>query len=216
MVKWLAVMTAAMLASCVASRAPIDREPPNAAGYDSTLFRATVLHLSAIERMEPLHVDPRPLPADPDIVTFHSLETVVPEWVRGQAIIDQAGDSLVIGKRIKVLAETGTPTTDAWKDAACPGVLIPPSPEILEWKRRDCPSKEFLSAVIAVPRAGGAYWPDNVDERNKHGAGTFTVRVITRSVSPDGSVEASYDYVYRCADSGECSLLEVKPLLIVE
>lgn len=184
-----------------------------AANLDAVLFRWTASQLmSSADR--PLRIDPRPLPADPDIVSLHSLQSIVPDRVRDLAdtvSIPAAGPA-----RMSALHALAIDTTDAWEDAKCPGVMIPPSPDVRERKRERCPSDAYNSAVIASPRPGGAFWPGNLDERDKYPGRVFTIRVISRDVSPRGSVEASYDYVYRCTDTRRCDLLEIKPLLIVE
>src|SRR5690606_9795494 len=91
-------VVAALLASCTASRGQIDGAPRDVAAYDSVLFLATLLHLSAGSR-DPLRVDPRPLPPDPNVVSLHPPERVVPEFARGQTANDETLDRISVPHR---------------------------------------------------------------------------------------------------------------------
>ncbi len=214
-VKLAAIAVLFLSASCTNALAREQAGREQMAAYlDAALFRLTASQLVTSSMNRPVRIDPRPLPADPDIVSLHSLQAIVPDHVTDLA--DTVPIPAASHARMSTLRAFAIDTTNAWEDAKCPGVMIPPTPEVRERKRQRCPPDAYESVVIAAPRPGGAFWPGNVDEREKYPGRVFTVRVISRDVTPSGSVEASYDYVYRCTDTRRCDLLEIKPLLIVE
>jgi hypothetical protein len=186
---------------------------------DSTLFEATIQHILGKLRNPELRVDPRPLKHDPGLVTLKGVETVIPDRVAPDAHYAPLADSRVAitEARRNLLSEMGLAETDAFKDARCPGVMIPPTPAVDEMKRELCPSTRYSSVIIALPREGGSHWPANVDERSKYGnRPVYSVRVIETSLHPRGSVEMSSDYIFERLADNQWKLLEVRGLLIVE
>jgi hypothetical protein len=87
---------------------------------------------------------------------------------------------------------------------------------MVERKRSHCPAESLRAVLVALPRQGGAYWPQNFDERPKYdGRDVWSVRVIVKTLSPNGQVERSADYVFeRVKDAWV--LLERRLVLIVE
>lgn len=189
---------------------------------DSLLFRAAVASMmDSSEVLGELRVDPRPLANDPRIVTLHLSGVLTDIATVGTGVPTAAWSDTTtshdIQRRLEALRTLKVTRTDAIEDAKCPGVLIPPSPAIEERKRATCPSAPYRSVILSTPREGGAYWPNEVDERVKYqGRNVASLRLIVRSLSPHGSVESAWDFVFEWQSDGVPRLLEKRLLLILE
>ena len=183
---------------------------------DDRLFAAAIRHLEE-DIQEEIRVDPRPMRNDPSIVSLHAI-TVVPERLMATKLVSvfSAHAGRVREARERVLQDLDVRSTDAVRDARCPGVMVPPSPEVDERKRAYCPAQSYSSVVIALPRAGGPHWPGNVDRRDEYGDGHYSVRVIVRSVGPKGSSEVASDIVFLVSSPHSVTHVETVPLIIVE
>jgi hypothetical protein len=183
---------------------------------DSDLFRMVVSQLRADGT--PLRVDPRVLRGDPSIVSLRnmaSLAAALPESAQ-RVSAGFIEDTAFVRARRASLVSLDVPETNALADTACPGVMVEPGSRVDSLKTTHCPSSRFRNAVMAAPRQGGAFWPGRVDERQKFGArAVYSVRVISRSLGPQGSVESASDFVFENR-AGVWSLLEVKDLLLIE
>ena len=189
---------------------------PIDASMDENLFAAAIRHLEEYVREE-IRVDPRPMRNDPSIVSLHAI-TVVPERLVATRLDSVFSDATgrIREARENVLEELDVRSADAVRDARCPGVMVPPSPEVDERKRTYCPSQSYSSVVMALPRAGGPHWPGNVDRRDEYGDGHYSVRVIVRSVGPEGSSEVASDIVFLVSSPQSPTYVETVPLIIVE
>ena len=185
---------------------------------DAMLFAAVVRHLQGQWHTE-LRVDPRPLRVDPQLVTLHSF-TVMPDRVDPDAHLNPLADAAsgVLAARTAFLRSVDLATTDALADSRCPGVRSPVRPGSDPWRDSGCPpSGTYRSVLIATPRAGPAYWPNNIDQRPQFaGRHVYTVRVIERDMTPRGSVEASSDYVFERDARQRWVIIERVRLLLVE
>ncbi len=185
---------------------------------DVTLF-AAVLHKIWLDSSRyDLRIDPRPLRNDPRLVTLRPMDVmadrVEPDLWRTPLAEDAAVETQA---RRALLQQLGVLEADGLKPQSCPGVLVPGTPEAQEQRRRYCPEKSYQIVMIALPRAGGSYWPNNVDERSKYAEHSIvSVRIIVSALSIAGSVEHSSDYVFAHRGSSGWQLLEVRSLLIVE
>lgn len=226
------VCSIALFASCLGARPPALTPGSDQGLVDSAdiqLFELLVRQLlgdtlqptgGVLGHYQPtIHVDPRPLSNDPRLVTLLSMGDVIPEYVDGS--VSRSPLAQVPGAAIEArqgaLRRLNLGETDGLVDAKCPGIMIPPTEDVIASRRQLCPAGSFTSVMIALPRLGGAYWPANLDERKKYGSTqTWSVRVIGRDLTPKGSVEQSRDYVFERLAPGKWKLLEAKRLLIVE
>jgi hypothetical protein len=217
----LAVVALAVLLTFVVQKArgettSVEQTSPAA---DSVLFERVVLLLrDETATGAKLVVDARALRNDPRLVTLSQvLPQVVPEFVSAHAHQDVLlEDESLRRQRRAILTRLNVTEGDASSHATCPGVLLPPLPDIVERKRRNCPVEAIELAFVAIPRTRGAYWPDNFDERTRYGESTNTVRVIVTRASSAGKLQVSSDYVFVMRDSGTWELRERRVLLIVE
>jgi hypothetical protein len=184
---------------------------------EDRLFEATLRELERDTLEGGIRVDPKPLRPDPGLATLRAL-TMVPDRVSQGSWSSPYAESSPDATRARqaVLSRLGIPETDGLGYADCPGVLVPPTPIMVERKRSHCPAESFRAVLVALPRQGGAYWPQNFDERPKYdGRDVWSVRVIVKTLSPNGQVERSADYVFeRVKDAWV--LLERRLVLIVE
>lgn len=183
---------------------------------EEALLVATVYALRNDAGTE-IRVDPRLMLPDPALVTLHDID-LIPERIQPRTSTPfDTTSSIGLSRMRSILDSLNIRQIDVVRYARCPGVLIPSSPEIEEKRRSLCPSDAFISVAIARPRPGGPYWPGNVDRRdvyaNRH---VYSVRVISRHLSPKGSTESSADYVFERQVSSEWRLVETKRLLLVE
>jgi hypothetical protein len=126
------------------------------------------------------------------------------------------GESITVATRQAILRSHGVAEVVAFPSSACPGALSPPSPAVEARKKEHCPDHSERWLMAAAPRAGGPYWPGNADERAKYdGREVYSIRVILLSLSPQGAVENSADYVFE-AQQGRWQFLARRHLLIVE
>lgn len=148
---------------------------------DTALFSAVIRAIPRIPR--PVFVDPVPLRADPRIIA--------PTESSARASVSED----VLQARRAVLARFGIPEANAFTYASCPGVLVPPPPT--GSRSGHCPKQEMEIYLVALPREGGAYFPESgVDERESgRKLGQVTVRVIQRSVGPQAGSYSAWDYV---------------------
>ena len=190
-------------------------ESDSLVSYDIDLLEY-VTYLLDFEYDYEIRVDSRLLISNPGIVSFHNVradEVTLLDSMSDTFLLD----TLIIEQMKASLSSIGISETNAVKDAQCPGIMVPPMPEVVERRKRLCPRETYVSVVLAMPRSGGAYWPNNLDERAKYSeADVWSVRAILRYVSPEGSIESSWDYVLEFTEEGGIRLLEKQPLLIIE
>ena len=163
---------------------------------DTSLFAAAVraIYDGPVEGF--LRVDPRPLRADPKLVTLNSaLARAVPDRVTASSSPLAEVPAEVIRRRSEVLERLGVRQTDALDRPACAG-LVP-------WDRRPsiregCPKEgQIKVAILGVPRPGGAYPPSSLDEREEGlRQGYWTVRVIEKLLGPQGATSTTSDFVF--------------------
>jgi hypothetical protein len=186
-----AIFVALALTACV------HRVPPQPTALDADLFPLVVEQLLREATRPELRIDPRPLKPDPGLVTLDSMvQEVAPTQVGAPGGPLLTLDGEVGARRKKVLSSLRIPITDALLDDRCPGALVAPLPESDAAKRERCPAMDYRSVMIAVPRAGGVYWPGNFDERANDKGEVWSVRVIRQDVGPAGKVAAASDYVF--------------------
>ena len=181
---------------------------------DHELFPLVIKALSDSTTGE-LRVDPRPLNPDPRLVVLEqSLADVAPTAVTSPNGPLLEVDEALIKRRTEVLATLGVLIGDALSDNLCSGAMVAPSPGTDHAKKTNCPPTEYRSAVVALPRQGGVFWPGNVDERDRNDGDVWSVRVITQDVGPTGKVAVTIDYVF--IRKGTWRLVEARPLFILE
>jgi hypothetical protein len=212
----------------------VDTLPGTPDAQDGFLFNLVLLALLDLTRGE-LRVDPRPLWRDPALVSLKHRRGAAPETADpggpGWPLADAADWELEY--RQAVLGMLGLAETDALRDARCPVRSAAPAPVNGGSTSAGCPRESYRSVIIAPPREGGAYWPGTFDERTRYvtwprsttdwpgpagdtGSTIISIRVIATDLSPSGSVEQSWDYVFERSDWGGLRLLEVRPLYVVE
>lgn len=182
---------------------------------DSLLFANVVESLAkSATPLQPLRVDPRPLAGDPEIVSLFRLPESLQmgKGASAGSLAERVGTEFEARRR--VLANRGTRETDAFNDAKCPGAMLPSVGETLEERRAYCPEGAgFYSAIVTMPRKGGAYVPGRIDERAQ--TDLFTVRAIVRLVSSSGSAESASDFVFQ-VNGGRVALLRRVALARIE
>jgi hypothetical protein len=223
----LACVTSLLICATTALTTACSQRRPAASAFsdqaaeeiDAPLFEAVLRQIQAAPYRSTVRVDPRPLKNDPALVTLHRIYEIIPERVSPGAhatLLADVGPDVLFARN-DVLDKMELAQTDAWQDAKCHGVLVPPDPKAPNAKKPGCPQDDYLSVLVALPRTGGAYWPENFDERPKYRKRNVrTVRVIERSVGPDGSVEASADYVFEWGSGSAWRFIKRRALLIVE
>ena len=95
------------------------------------------------------------------------------------------------------------------------GVASSATPANQESRVRNCPLSPVTSALIALPREQGPYWPQNFDERLVHGDTVFSTRVIIRNAGPHGAMEAAVDLVF-ARNRGKWVFVARRNILVVE
>jgi hypothetical protein len=186
---------------------------------DSTLFKLVVVQLLANPAEPELRIDPRPLRNDPRLASLRGIHNVIPEEVPAPADADPLAsiDPSAMRHRRDVLTRLKIRETDGLLEVSCPGVTIPPSDSVDWWRSRKCPQTTHRTAMIALPRQGGALWPGNVNDSAKFtGRSVYSVRVIETVLSRQGSTERSLDYVFERIGPQSWQFLERRILLIVE
>jgi hypothetical protein len=198
----------AVLASCSAVRR--SRGAPPTHEIDSALFAEVMRNLPDTQLI-PMRVDPRPLANDPRLVSLHDLSALE----IGGPVSTPFADTTEVRQRRQTLRRLGLEETDALRDLGCPGALAPPSARIDSLRRARCPTRGYRSVAVALPRSGGPYWPNNVDERASYQDSVYSMRVISRDMTPQGSAEHSSDFVFR-RHADRWRLVARKDLIIVE
>jgi hypothetical protein len=215
-ISWM--MASIFICYCHSQSVPeVIRYPNSSDSTDTALFRLVVEHLRDSSG-DVLRVDPRPLRNDPRLVTLRAFD-MIPGRVEPGLWRDPLASvpASLINTRREALRKLRIAEIDGLNLEPCPGVLVPESPKVNELKLSRCPEKAYRVLMVAIPRRGGSYWPGNFDERGKYlDRSIFTVRVIERSLSPQGSSEVSADYVFERMGMIEWRLLERRGLLIVE
>ena len=149
---------------------------------DSAQFAAVVAAILE-SHAAPIKVDPRPLIADP-IVT-----EALTQW---HANVEPH----VITARQRILQSASIDTISDVSARGCPGRLLPPG--ILS--KASCPASRFTLIAVGLARAGGAYLPDGIDEREAGARlGEHAVRVIATELVSSGAVVTVADYVIKSA-----------------
>jgi hypothetical protein len=188
------------------------------AGADTSLLGAVLRHVVEGSGM-PVRVDPRPLNPDPALVELkRSVAAAVPDRVSSVRDPLAATTRRVLSRRSRVISRLGLREADAFSYPNCPGIMFS-APVLNRVERRpgnDCPAEQFSAVIVSVPRAGGAYWPGNLDQRHATPRGAWSVRVITRDLGPLGASSGAYDYVAERDRSGSWRIVKVVSLLIVE
>jgi hypothetical protein len=197
------------------------KQPPgqdSSQSDDGLLFEAVLQLLIADSLHGPVRVDPRPLRPDPRLVTLHAAD-IIPDRIEPGLWRDPISEATAeVRGREAILALLALERTDGLHQPACPGVLVPETAESEVLRRRWCPASPFRIAMVALPRQGGAYWPNNFDERGKYArqhATIRSVRVIVREYSAEGLVEETTDFVFAIVGSG-ATLLERRSILTAE
>jgi hypothetical protein len=186
----------------------------DAVWLDSVLFDAVVQQLVMEASKTELRIDPRPMKPDPTIVSLRPIGAALGFGTAPDSIYDNSYPVLQ-GSRSRALGRGSVRSTDATLTLQCPGVLRRSNPEIRDERARHCPRDTRYEALIALPRAGGPFIPGGVDERATFGDGVFTVRVIVRTLGPQGVSESCDDRVFRFID-GAWKLVVRRDLLVVE
>jgi len=193
--------------------------PQGPTSIDSVLFRAALEALTdSSDSSGELTADPRILSPDAGIVTLHSAlerEVITARSIGENTYRDTSEGALERARRA-VMSDLKIAQTNAWADAKCPGVLTPPTEDVVARKRAHCPSVSKRSAIISSVRNGGAYWPGEVDERRKYSGKVVSLRVILRTVQASGSTESAWDFVFLADSQGAWRLVERRLLLNVE
>lgn len=200
--------------SCVAAKQSSNREV-----QDTLLFKAIVTDMeeNAQKFNYELHVDPRPIRPDPEIVTLQHID-VIPEKISPDAnhgMLNVQDAANIKQGRNDVLKKMGIPTTNIHNHLGCPGPLVPHSEQKKRNVQQFCPETRIREVIAAVPRSGGVFWPQNVDERDAT-PGTISVRVIMRILSPKGGTESAWDYVFTTSANGVPVLRDKRLLLVVD
>lgn len=163
---------------------------------DTAHFAAVVRALSEQTQREKsrLKVDPRPLRADPEIMTLnrHVLEVAPLDPVNQNPLAPAHGE--ILRRRVQVLNRLGAEQTDAFAGPRCPGVLVPP--EMAD--RSGCPKERMRLAILGLPRPGGAYRHRQQSaeaQEEERAKGLWAVRVLSHALYPEGSNWVAADYV---------------------
>ncbi|MEX0891558.1 MAG: hypothetical protein WEB88_05250 [Gemmatimonadota bacterium] len=187
---------------------------------DSTLFAAVAHFLEEDPGGRPLRVDPRPLRPDPALVSVHegldaaTAGRVVPATAE-QPFAEV--EPVILEHRLDLLRRLAVDTARLEAHRACPGVLVPPSPEVPERRQRNCPAEPYRLALLALPREGAPYWPGNVDERPSYaGVQVVSVRSIVRSLGPEGASESATDYLFAFTSPDEVRFVKLRALGVVD
>ena len=161
---------------------------------DLRLFREVVLAIKEQAGPTPLAIDPRPLKADPSVLSHRSnTRATLP--------------AKELDARRAVLHDLGIPeVSDDGSFGECPSVLVPPPPPpAVDRKKVACPKYRSFTATVGLPRAGGAYLPPPgaVDEREaSKGKGYVAVRALITFRGPEGAQMTAYDFVMARVTSG--------------
>jgi hypothetical protein len=185
------------------------------------MFSAVVQSLAsdAATRKTQVRVDPRPLKADPSIVELApSVARAAPDLVSvvQEPLADVPPE--VVAARSRVLERLGIAAADMYTYAACPGMLETP-PDQLQSRRphASCPGEAFSSAVLGLPRPGGAYLPSSrIDERRQDGRRFWSVRVLTRHLEPVGASFVASDAVVERTPDGAWRVVKMVPVVVIE
>lgn len=149
-----------------------------------------------------MHVDPRPLKADPAILD-----------ARPELLADVPAS--VLQSRSEVLRRLGVPEADATEPRKCPGALVVGT----NVDRTGCPrNTAILVAILGLPRFGGAYLPQSsaLDERESGAKqGHWSVRVVETFVTPEASSTKVSDYVMERTGKG-WGLVKKEPWLWID
>ena len=190
----------------ILAAAPLHAGAAQSAHDRDTLFALTLGALVSGSAF-PVKVDPRPLRPDA-AVTEMVLESL-------------AGyDSTTLHWRKDALRALGLHETDAIDATRCPGVLVPGSPAANE---HQCSAAPALTAIVALPRAGGAALANEIGtDAAPHGANSagaavslWSVRSLERTTWPHAQTTLVADYVFAWHD-GAWQFVEKVPLLFIE
>jgi hypothetical protein len=212
------VIRSVLLVLLAALPAAAQTPRPVQPGTDSVLFAEVISHLGRDAAIA-VRVDPRPLRPDAELVTLTDLGHVLPQRISPRAQADPLAvvHADVMATREATLRRASIQQTNALADARCPGIMMVPSKDLDSLKRDACPSTPFLSVVLALPRAGGPWWPGHLDQRTQFAdRHAVSIRVIARHMTLRGSTESAADYVFEIGAQGRWSLVEVVSLLVVE
>ncbi len=185
---------------------------------DTALFAAAIQAIYDGPDRDFLRVDPRPLKADPEIVTLNSsLAKIVPDRVGADSTPLAHVSSEVVRRRLEVLRRLDVKRADALNRPPCAGTMVP-------WDRRPsiregCPEEgQIKIAILGLPRPGGAYWSQSVDKREEGlRKGHWSVRVLEWVLGPEGSIGTASDFVFeRTSDNTAWKLVERVPLFVIE
>lgn len=163
-----------LLSGCGAARSHALRsEREREVVADTALFAAVVRELESLPKV-PARVDPRPT------VLNGLTPAAVPEEV--------------VAARAAVLRRMQVATTDALADAKCPGVTLlfraAPVP------KTGCPeSGQYDSYILSLPHPGRGR-VDEESARTSGGGNRWFVRVVSRTMGPDGAAGAVDDYLF--------------------
>jgi hypothetical protein len=204
--------------ACVGSSSVPARAPAHVLSGDSSVFAAVVMRMSENARGVPLRVDPRPLRPDPAIVELTpSVALAAPDLVAAVPQVLAPVSRRVVHRRSAALARLGVPEGNVFQFAGCPAVLLPPELRESQGRREGCPAEAHATAIVGIPRPGGAYWPgSHVDNRAQAAEGIWSTRVIQRHLSPAGASATASDYVAQRVADGRWRIIGVVHLLVAE
>jgi hypothetical protein len=167
---------------------------------------------------ELLSVDPRPLMGDTRLMTLHSLHLVVPDLVSAEVHKTPfaAVSETVIEQRRRVLRDFNVPEGDIFSFYDCPGILVPPDPDLSDRREQLCPQIVHHFAVASLVRVFNEATKESAERSPYVEQATHIVRVIKHAAGPRGSYEGSADYFFTCTSATSCDLLGVNALMVVE
>lgn len=204
------------LVTCVALALAIPEcgaaQPIHAAGGapdDSAVVAAVLERVASTYKNVPLHFDPRPLRAEPEIVS-----------TSGYTVLPLAGPSHAeIARRAGAGARLGFREGDIRAYTGCPGILAAGPPDLRGDRKppAGCPCTDVVYLILAAPRVGGAYMPNGgADYRSTAPQGAWTVRMIVRRLTEWGGSSSAVDVVLTRNAAGVWSVAQFIPLFIEE
>ncbi len=204
-----AVISGCLVSVALGCAAARQRSPAmSVASADTSLAAHLIREVASFkeEHVGRVAVDPRPLPARPDV---YSPE---PDDFSGAN-----PDSLRVRSDLALAA--GLDTISSFKFKTCqfavPGRPLPTG----------CPADPITIVLIGMPRVGGTYFPGNNTGTRPHtnsddrtsGAALrhVSVRVVYMILGPYGRIVSVYDFVVR-RPNGVWETVEQVPLVIIE
>jgi hypothetical protein len=189
------VWASVTLTACVtAQQSPLRTadDSPDSSAF-ALVLRTVQVDTSRTWWLRPLHVDPRPLRNDRDVVDVYPSQLA-------------PATSAELHTRERTIRALGMVPEEANLPKGCAGTMVP----VIE-AHRGCPQDVRLIAVVGRPRRGDVMAPAGAAPDTSR----WTARVLAWMVSPSGFNVQSYDYVIEQRD-GRWRFVAMRPIGWVE